>query len=39
MRFRNSIGAMVLAAALLTMVGGAAAFDETKYRREPGRHG
>jgi len=31
MRFRNSIGAMALAAALLTMIGSAAAFDETKY--------
>ena len=31
MRFRNSIGATALAAALLTMIGGVAAFDETKY--------
>ena len=31
MRFRNSIGAAALAAALLTMIGGAAAFDDTKY--------
>ena len=31
MRFRNSIGAATLAAALLAMIGGAAAFDESKY--------
>src|ERR1700689_2266691 len=31
MRFRNSIGAAALAAAMITMIGGAAAFDETKY--------
>ena len=31
MRFRNLIGATTLAAALLTMIGGAVAFDETKY--------
>jgi len=31
MRFRNSIGATALAVALLTMIGSAAAFDETKY--------
>ena len=31
MRLRSSIGAAVLAAAMLAMIGGAAAFDETKY--------
>jgi hypothetical protein len=31
MRFRSSIGAIALMVALLTMIGGAAAFDETKY--------
>jgi len=31
MRFCNSIGATALAAALLMTIGGAAAFDETKY--------
>ena len=31
MRFRNSIGAAVLAAALMMTIGGAAAFDDAKY--------
>ena len=31
MRCRNSIGVTALAAALMIMIGGAAAFDETKY--------
>jgi hypothetical protein len=31
MRFRNSIGGMALAVALLTTIGSAAAFDESKY--------
>jgi hypothetical protein len=31
MRFRNSIGATALAVALMMTIGGAAAFDETKY--------
>src|ERR1700730_6148007 len=31
MRFRSSIGATALAVALMMTIGGAAAFDETKY--------
>jgi hypothetical protein len=31
MRFRNSIGATALAATLMMMIGGAAAFDDSKY--------